>query len=95
MSAQPSVELPTEVRSQAYWAQNKWQWTVEVGDPSGEGGLLISTGPTDKERFGIGNRNGQVMQLGEKILNLFTLDHSLEVIEKVNAVIDEELAKRQ
>jgi hypothetical protein len=35
------------------------------------------------------------MRLGEKILNLFTLDHSLEVIERVNTVIDEELAKRQ
>ena len=68
---------------------------MEVGDPSGEGGRLISTGTTNKERFGIGNRNGQVMQLGEKILNLFTLNHSLRVIEKVNAVIDEELAKRQ
>jgi hypothetical protein len=95
MSAQPSVELPTEVGGQAYWSQNKWQWTVQVGDPSGEGERSIVTGATDKERFGIGKRNGQVMWLGEKILNLFTLDHSLEVIERVNAVIDEELAKRQ
>ena len=80
---------PTEVGSQEYWSQNKWQWTVHVGDPSGEGERSVVHGTTDKERFGIGKRNGQVIRLGERILNLFTLDHSLEIIERVNAVIDE------
>ena len=95
-SAAPSAarELPTEVMSHEYWSQNTWQWTVQVCDPSGEGERLIKNGTTDKERIGIGQRNGQVARLGEKILNLFDLDHSSEVIEKVNAVIDAELAKR-
>ena len=88
------MELPTDVHSQAYWSQNKWKWTVQVGDPSGEGERLVRTAGTDNECFGICQRNGKVMQIGEKLLNLFTLSHSLQVIEKVNAVIDEELAKR-
>ena len=87
--------LPTEVGSPAYWKRYSWQWTVEVGDPSGEGNRSIIHGETEKERFGIGARNGQVAHLGAKILNLFELDHSYEVIEKVNAVIDAELAKRE
>lgn len=90
-----ATKLPTEVASPAYWNRYSWQWTVEVGDPSGEGNRSIIQGATNMERFGIGERNGQVMRLGAKILNLFELDHSYEVIEKVNAVIDTELAKRE
>ena len=85
-----ATKLPTEVASPAYWNRYSWQWTVEVGDPSGEGNRSIIQGATNTERFGIGERNGQVMRLGAKILNLFELDHSYEVIEKVNAVIDAE-----
>jgi len=88
-------ELPTEVMSAAYWNQNTWKWSVEVGDPSGKGGRLIAQGTTAKQQFGIGARNGRVVHIGERLLNLFDLDHSYEVIEKVNAVIDAELANRE
>ena len=81
--------------SSAYWNQNTWKWSVEVGDPSGKGGRLISQGTTAKQQFGIGARNGRVIHIGERLLNLFDLDHSYEVIEKVNAVIDAELANRE
>ena len=90
-----ATELPTDVASAAYWNRYSWQWTVEVGDPSGEGNRSIIQGATNVERFGIGERNGQVVRLAAKLLNLFELDHSYEVIEKVNAVIDAELAKRE
>ena len=81
--------------STAYWNQNTWKWSVEVGDPSGKGGRLIAQGTTAKQQFGIGARNGRVIHIGERLLNLFDLDHSYEVIEKVNAVIDAELANRE
>jgi hypothetical protein len=65
-----ATELPTEVASPAYWNRYSWQWTVEVGDPSGEGNRSIIQGGTNVELFGIGERNGQVMRLGAKILNI-------------------------
>tara|TARA_Y100000748_G_C15301772_1_gene412614 strand:+ start:166 stop:435 length:270 start_codon:yes stop_codon:yes gene_type:complete len=81
--------------SSAYWNQNTWKWSVEVGDPSGEGNRSIIHGANAIEAFGIGARNGRVVHIGERLLNLFDLDHSCEVIEKVNAVIDAELANRE
>tara|TARA_Y100001936_G_C16086897_1_gene682423 strand:- start:1282 stop:1932 length:651 start_codon:yes stop_codon:yes gene_type:complete len=71
-----------------------WIWNVHVSDPSGMGNSSITNATTPETAFGVGKRNGELMMVGEKILNLFTYEHSLHVIAQVKAVVDAELANR-
>ena len=71
-----------------------WIWNVHVSDPSGMGNSSITNATTPEAAFGVGKRNGELMMVGEKILNLFTYEHSLHVIAQVTAVVDAELANR-
>lgn len=71
-----------------------WIWNVHVSDPSGMGNSSITNATTPEAAFGVGKRNGELMTVGENILNLFTYEHSLHVIAQVKAVVDAELANR-